>query len=131
MSIERIERKDGTVWRVRWRDERGRNRARVMGLKRDVDAFEAEIKRRKRLGELALMDAGRERLDDFVTGTWVGSHAAHLSPRTRQTYSSSYDRHISPRLGAVPLRRIDAEMIAAFQGELLSSGVGPHAIRKR
>src|SRR4051794_28116986 len=29
-----------------------------------------------------------------------------------------------------PLREIDAETIAAFQGELLRSGVGPQAIRK-
>jgi integrase len=76
------------------------------------------------------MDAGRERLDDYVTGTWARAHTAHLSPRTRQTYASSCDRHISPRLGHVPLREIDAETIAAFQGELLRSGVGPQAIRK-
>ena len=30
----------------------------------------------------------------------------------------------------MPLREIDAETVAAFQGELLRSGVGPHAIRK-
>jgi integrase len=94
----------------------------------DAEAFDAEVKRRKRLGELAVMDAGRERLDDYVTGTWVRSHAAHLAPR--QNYASSYDRHISPRLGYVPLREIDAETIAAFQGELVRSGVGSHAIRK-
>jgi hypothetical protein len=33
MSIERVERKGAVVWRVRWRDERGRNRAKVLGLK--------------------------------------------------------------------------------------------------
>ncbi|MEA2150148.1 MAG: hypothetical protein QOD69_1978 [Solirubrobacteraceae bacterium] len=76
------------------------------------------------------MDAGRERLDDYVTTTWAPSHAAHLAPRTRQTYTSSYDRHISPRLGDLPLREIDAECIAVFQGELVRAGVGPHAIRK-
>jgi integrase len=130
MSIERVERKGAVGWRVRWRDERGRNRAKVLGLKRDAEAFEAEIKRRKRLGELAVMDAGRERLDDYVTATWVRSHAAHLAPRTRQNYASSYDRHISPRLGHVALREIDSETIAAFQGELVRSGVGPQATRK-
>jgi integrase len=130
VSIERVERKGEVVWRVRWRDERGRHRARVLGRKRDAEAFEAEIKRRKRIGDLAIMDAGREQLDEYVTGTWARSHAAHLAPRTRQTYASAYDRHIAPRLGAVPLREIDPETIAAFQGELLRSGVGPHAIRK-
>ncbi|MEA2127943.1 MAG: hypothetical protein QOJ85_834 [Solirubrobacteraceae bacterium] len=130
MSVERIERKSGVVWAVRWRDERGRHRSRVIGRKRDAEAFEAEIKRRTRLGVLAVMDAGRELLDDYVIGTWARSHAAHLALRTRQTYTSTYDRHISPRLGDLPLRDIDAERIAVFQGELIRAGVGPHAIRK-
>lgn len=131
MSVERITRKNGdTVYRVRWRDPRGRNRSRVLGRKQDADAFNAEIRRRKRTGELALMDAGRETLDEYVAGTWVQAHAAHLAPRTRQTYASTYDRHIAPRLGGVPLREIDSEAIAAFQGELIRAGVGPNAIRK-
>jgi hypothetical protein len=102
----------------------------VIGRKRDAEAFEAEIKRWVRLGELAVMDAGRELLDDYVIGTWARSHAAHLALRTRQTYTSTYDLHISPRLGDLPLREIDAERIAVFQGELVRAGVGPHAIRK-
>src|SRR5215211_3820026 len=105
MSIERARRKNGEiVWRVRWRDARGRNRSRVLGRKRDADAFDAEIKRRRRTGDLAALDAGRETLDEYVTGTWSKAHAAHLRPRTRQTYASTYDRHISPRLGGRRLR---------------------------
>jgi hypothetical protein len=57
MSIERIERKDGVVWRVRWR-QAGQNRSKVLGRKRDAEAFDAEIKRRKRVGDLAALDAG-------------------------------------------------------------------------
>ncbi len=130
VSIERIERKGGVVWRVRWRDSRGRNRARVLGRKRDAEAFDAEVVRRKRTGELAAMEGGREALDEYVTSTWAHAHAAHLAPRTRQTYASTYDRHISPRLGGMRLNAIDAEAIAAFQGDLIRAGVGPHAIRK-
>src|SRR5436190_6782751 len=117
------------VWRVRWR-EGSRNRSRVLGRKRDAEAFDAEVKRRRRTGELAALDAGRETLDEYVTGTWTSAHAAHLRPRTRQTYASTYDRHISPRLGGLRLREIDAEAIAAFQGDLIRAGVGPHAIHK-
>ena len=131
MSVERIERKSGEiVWRVRWRDARGRNRSRVLGRKRDADAFDIEIKRRRRTGNLAALDAGRETLDDYVTGVWSRAHAAHLQPRTRQTYAASYDLHISPRLGGMRLREIDAEAIAGFQGDLIREDVGPHAIRK-
>ena len=39
MSVERVERKDGTVvWRVRWRHG-GRNRSKVLWRKRDVALF--------------------------------------------------------------------------------------------
>jgi hypothetical protein len=40
---------------------------------REAQAFDDEIRRRRRTGELALLDAGRETLDEFVTGTWVRS----------------------------------------------------------
>jgi hypothetical protein len=49
------------VWRVRWR-QAGRNRSKVLGRKRDAEAFDAEITRRKRTGELAQLDAGKESL---------------------------------------------------------------------
>ena len=41
MSVERVQRKSGPVWRVRWRDEQGRPRSRVLGRKRDAEAFDA------------------------------------------------------------------------------------------
>ena len=131
MSIERVERRSGEiVWRVRWRDAAGRNRSRVLGRKRDAEAFDAEVKRRRRKAELAALDAGRGTLDEYVAGTWSRAHAAHLRLRTRQVYASTYDRHISPRLGGMRLREIDAETVAALQGDLIRAGVGPHATRK-
>lgn len=131
MSVERVKRKGGeVVWRVRWRDARGRNRSKVLGRKRDAEAFDAELKRKRRTGELAAMDGGRETLDEYVAGTWARAYAADLAPRTRQNYASSYDRHIGPRLGGMQLREIDAEAIAEFQGEMIRLGAKPHAIRK-
>jgi len=53
VSIERVQRQGGAVWRVRWRDELNRERSKVLGTKRDAEAFDAEIRRRKRTGELA------------------------------------------------------------------------------
>ena len=49
MSSERVERDGGVVWRVRWR-EPGRNRSKVLGRKRDAEALDAELKRRRRTG---------------------------------------------------------------------------------
>ncbi len=62
MSVERVERKGGSVvWRVRWRQGE-HNRSKVEGRKRDADAFEAELRRRKRTGQLAQLDVGKEPL---------------------------------------------------------------------
>lgn len=131
VSVERLTRKSGeAVYRVRWRDQLGRNRSRVLGRKRDAEAFDAEIKRRRRTGELALMDAGTETLDEYVAGAWAAAHAAHLAPRTKRSYANTYDLHISPRLGGIALRELDAEVISTFQSDLITADVGPHAIRK-
>lgn len=71
MSIERQERTNGNVvWRVRRRDHNARNRSKVIGRKKDAELFEAEIRGRKRTGELSAMDGGRETLDEYVTGVW-------------------------------------------------------------
>ena len=44
MSIERVVRDSGVVWRVRWRHA-GHNHSKVLGRKRDAEAFDAEIRR--------------------------------------------------------------------------------------
>jgi hypothetical protein len=54
MSIEKLTRASGTAWRVRWRDEHGQPRAKVVGLKRDAQILDQELKRAKRLGTAAL-----------------------------------------------------------------------------
>lgn len=128
MSVERVERQGGAVWRVRWR-EGGRDRSKVIGRKRDAEAFEAEVRRGQRLGGFDF-EASTETLDQYVCGTWAHAHAAHLAPRTRQVYAWAYDLHIAPRLGGVALRRVNPEMVARFQADLLAAGVGAEAVRK-
>ena len=128
MSVERVERAGSAVWRVRWR-EGGRQRSKVLGRKRDAEAFEAEVRRRQRLGGFDF-EASAETLDEYVCGTWAHAHAAHLAPKTRQVYGWAYDVHIAPRLGGVPLRRMNREMVARFQADLLAAGVGAEAVRK-
>lgn len=125
MSVERT----GTGWRVRWR-EAGRNRARVVGRKRDAQALDAELRRRRRLGELALVDAGTETLNTYVVGTWAEAHGASLAPKTRKTYAWAYDHWIAPRLGGLPLRDISPDVVAHFQADLIAAGAGPEAVRK-
>ncbi|MEA2394167.1 MAG: hypothetical protein QOJ82_2058 [Solirubrobacteraceae bacterium] len=82
MSIERVERKDrSVVWRVRWR-QAGQNRSKVLGRKRDAEAFDAKLRRKRRTGELAVLDAGKETLAEFGEEWWK-SYAEPTSPRRR------------------------------------------------
>src|SRR4051794_40927480 len=115
-------------WVVRYRDA-GRNRSRSFDRKRDAEHFDAEVTRRRQLGGLAVLDAGRETLDEFVLTVWAPTYAVTLAPKTRQHYANLYDHHISPDLGGVALRELRADRIARWQAERLAAGGGAVAVR--
>jgi excisionase family DNA binding protein len=128
VSVERVERKGGVVWRVRWRDEQGRARSKVVGRKRDADAFEAEVVRRKRTGDLDLLTGGRQTLADFAQEWWKLYAAPNLAARTLRSYAGLWDRHVLPRLGSMRLSSITPEVIERFRAELEADGVGQPTI---
>ncbi|MCA1846128.1 MAG: site-specific integrase [Actinobacteria bacterium] len=130
MSVERVERKDGSVvWRVRWRQS-GRNRSKVLGRKRDAEAFDAELRRRKRTGELALLDAGKQPLAEFGEEWWRLHAEPNLAPATLELYAMLWDTHVLPRLGATPLRELTPELIHRFRLDLEAAGTGRVSVRK-
>ena len=130
MSVERVELKNGTVvWRVRWR-QGGRNRSKVLGRKRDAEAFDAELRRRKRLGELGLMDTGTETLAEFGEEWWRLYAEPNLAPQTLRVYARLWDTHALPRLGGLRLRELTPELLQRFRAELEAAGTGPASIRK-
>lgn len=116
---------------VRWR-EGDRNRSRAFARKRDAEAFDAEVERRRQLGPIAvrMLDAGRDTLDQYVASVWVPSHAVTLAPKTRAGYTSVYDRHVSPTLGDLPLREITTEAIATWRGQMLKAGTSRDVIHR-
>ena len=119
----------GHKWVVRYR-EGGRNRSRSFDRKADAERFDAEVKRRRQLGALSSLEAGRETLDAFVVDTWAPTHAVTLAPKTRKHYASLYDHYLSPHLGATPVRELRADRIARWQAERLAGGAGPVAVRQ-
>lgn len=129
MSIERIERDGGAVWRVRWR-EAGRNRSKVLGRKRDAEAFDAELRRRKRTGEIALLDAGKESLATFGEDWWRLYAEPNLAATTLKTYATMWDAYVLPHLGSRPLRDLTPTVINRFRLELEARGVGRMSIAK-
>src|SRR3954454_8563381 len=118
MSIERLQRKAGVVWRVRWRDERGRNRSKVLGRKQDAEAFDAEVRRLKRTRELGKLDAGKQTLADFGAEWWMLYAEPNLARKTLELYAMLWDAHVLPRLGGLALRDLTPETIQRFQVEL-------------
>jgi len=121
-------------YKVKWRDGgRGTpSHSRTFTRRRDAEAWDAEVERRRQLGPIAVqtLDAGRESLDEYVTGTWAKAHAAHLTEKTRAGYGSLYDAHIGPFLGPVPLRELTPDRIAVWQTQRQAAGAGVEAIRK-
>lgn len=115
MSVEKVQRTGGeVVWRVRWR-QHGRNRARTFTSRRDARDFDADVRRQRRAGSLAELDAGTETLGDYVIGIWATAHAATLAAKTRLHYASLYDHHLRPYLGSIALREITPEVIGRWQ----------------
>jgi integrase len=130
VSIERVDRASGAVWRVRWRDERGRNRSKVLGRKRDAEAFDAEVRRLKRTRELGKLDAGKQTLADFGAEWWTLYAEPSLARKTLELYAMLWDAHVLPRLGGLALRDLTPERIQRLQVELQSAGVGAASTRK-
>jgi len=130
MSVHRIDRGGSVVWRVRWREGGRGSRARTRTFERKADAvaYEDELRRRRRLGELGLLPGSQETLDEYVCQTWAQTHAVTLSPKTAKHYAGLYDLHIAPYLGTCKLAELTAEMISRWQAERIASGAGREAV---
>jgi integrase len=98
--------------------------------KRDAEAFDSDIRRRRRLGDLELLDSGRETLADFAREWWQVYAMESLEPKTRKVYAEMWDKHVLTRLGGLELRRITPEVVERYQAELRAAGLGDASIRK-
>jgi integrase len=130
VSVHRIVRRDGSVaWRVRWR-EGGRGspaRSRTFERRADAMAFEDELRRRRRLGDVESF-ASSETLNSYVSETWARMHLVTLSARTARRYAGLYDVHIAPYLGDLKLVELTPEVIARWQADRVSAGAGRTAL---
>ena len=130
MSVHRRTLPSGrSFWLVRWR-EGDRNRSRNFDRKRDAEAFDAEQRRRRRLGDLELLDAGRQTLADFAQEWWRLYAEPNLAAKTQAVYAGLWDGHVLRRLGGYELRRLTPQVIESFQAELRAGGVGEPTILK-
>lgn len=132
MSVHRVVRGGRVCAEVRWR-EHGQNRSRLFDRRKDAEAFDRELKRRRQLGPLAMQQLtvrGGPTLGQWITERWGPEHAATLAPSTRERYANAYAVHIAPWLDDVPLQEITVAALRAWQTERIRAGVGPGSIHK-
>jgi integrase len=93
-------------------------------------AFDDELRRRRRLGELVGVAGSHETLNHYVAETWATTHAVTLAAKTARHYASLYDLHIAPYLGDLKLSELTPEVIGRWQAERVASGAGREAVRQ-
>lgn len=87
----------------------------LIRTRRDAELFDGDLVRRRQLGTLAALDAGRMTLDRFITDTWAPQRAADLKPATRAFYANLYSAHNAPTFATVALREISSQRVASWQ----------------
>ncbi|PZS15171.1 MAG: hypothetical protein DLM64_00280 [Solirubrobacterales bacterium] len=130
MSVERA--RTGNGWVARWR-EHGRQHSRQFTLKRDAEAFERDVERRRQLGPLAVQQLtarGGPTLDQWIEQRWTPEHAVTLEQSTRERYANVYACHIAEQLGDLPLGELTVGRLRGWQSELLKAGVNPGTLHK-
>src|SRR5437588_9256400 len=118
-------------WEARWR-EGTQHRSRIFDRRVDASAWDAETRRRRQLGPLALSHLTRPTptLGEWIQQRWVPERAATLEQSTRSRYDSAYRRHIEPWLDHVPLNELTVGRLRTWQVTLLDAGVSPVSIQK-
>jgi integrase len=131
VSVHPIETSRGRRFETRWR-EGARQRARRFHLKRDAEAFDHEITRRRQLGPLAVqqLTVKGPTLNAWVSQRWATEHATRLEEHTRDRYASSYELHVEPWLGHLRLQEITVGRIREWQADRVKAGVSAHALIK-
>ncbi len=130
MSIHRKERAGRkSAWVVRWR-EGGRNCSRSFDRRRDADLFDAETRRRLRLGEPDPSQMGRITLSELALQWWQLYADEHLAPKTKQVYLELWARHVDTRIGGMELRRLTPQVMEQFKTQMQKDGVGDSTVVK-
>ncbi len=116
-------------WRVRWRDDFGNLRQQSFDTKRAAQNYSAQVTTLKASGSTGSLTAGRTPLGDIAalckTRRWE-----HKEPATANRYVRTWNLHIAPYLGAVPVERIRAATIEDWQIRLKADGVGADGRRR-
>lgn len=110
----------GHSWITRWHAPNGVKRQKTFDRKRDAEDWMLEVRRRQRLGELALMDSREQTLREYWD-EWVTSYSKpHHASSTQKQALSLWTKYVEAELGDFTLGELCSEplIIQRFQASL-------------
>jgi integrase len=120
-------------YRVRWRED-GRHRSRSfhrLSGEHGARAFHRKVREAQEArARIAPATAPELTLAVFVADVWGPRVKRRLAPKTWETDSRIYNKHVLRQLGARPIAALDAEDLAEWQDGLEAAGVGAPTIVK-
>src|SRR5665811_437517 len=118
-----VRKRESGRWQVRYRgpDNQLRSAPETFARKSEADRYLRLIEMRISQGEWSDPIRARVLLDDYAT-LWIAQRPG-LRPRTVDLYSWLLKRHISPKLGKIPLDKLDTALIRKWRAGLLEAGV--------
>jgi len=131
MSVQRVARGGKVRWEVRWR-EQSHHRSRLFDRRSDAQAWDAEVRRRRQLGTLALAQLTRTTptLGEWIAHRWAPEHAVTLEQSTRERYANVYRCHVEAWLDEVPIAELSVGRLRGWQVALLEAGTPTATIHK-
>lgn len=128
MSIHRITLKSGTVrYAVRYRDG-DQQKSRNFPTRAEAKAFDDEIGRLRRLGDLAWELERRDTTVAMLVADWWDRRAASLSASTRSTYGRHFDKRILPEFGTRRATTLRPGDIERWMQKMRDTGTGEPTI---
>jgi integrase len=118
-----VRQRESGRWQVRYRGPDGQLRPapETFLRKSDADRYLRLIESRMSQGEWSDPNRARVLVDDYAT-LWIAQRPG-LRPRTVDLYTWLLKRHISPKLGRIPLGKLDTALIREWRAGLLEAGV--------
>lgn len=107
-----------------------RRLSRTFDRKGDAERWVDEIRRMRQMGQVAQLDAGRQRLDEFIETYWVVHAIPNLQQSTRDLYGHVWEKHIRHRLGHHQLVDLTPKVVNRFRADPVADGIGDPTIRK-
>lgn len=128
MSIQRLP--DGR-YQVRWyvAGRGSPRRQRTFARRDDARLFEAEVTRRRAMGDLATLGAPERTVAELALEWWARYAVPNLADNTLDKYERTLELHVRPRLGHLRLGEVNAAALMEFRAALERKGVGRDSVR--